>query len=62
MTQKDINADIAQAPEAMREQLRKNAFFLLEQKATRQLLLREARAVATKAGKDASKLSEMGVK
>ena len=58
VTQKDIDADIAKAPEAMREQLRKNAFFMLEQMATRQLLLREARAAATKAGKDASKLSE----
>jgi len=58
VTQKDIDADIAKAPEAMREQLHKNAFFLLEQRATRQLLLREARAAATKEGKDASKLSE----
>jgi thiol-disulfide isomerase/thioredoxin len=58
VTQKDIDAEIAKAPEAMREQLRKNAFFLLEQMATRQLLVKEAKAAATKDGKDVSKLSE----
>ena len=58
ITQRDIDAEIAKAPEAMREQLRKNAFFLLEQMATRQLLVEEAKAAATKDGKELSKLSE----
>ena len=58
ITQKDIDAVITKAPEALREQLRKNAFFLLEQMATRQLLTEEAKAAATKDGKDVSQLSE----
>lgn len=58
VTQKELEAEIAKAPDAVREQLRKNAFFLLEQMATRQLLVEEAKAAATKDGKDASKLSE----
>jgi thioredoxin 1 len=58
VTQKDIDAEIAKAPEAMREQLRKNAFFLLEQMATRQLLAGEAKAATAKDGKEVSKLSE----
>ncbi|MFO7898677.1 MAG: thioredoxin family protein [Planctomycetota bacterium] len=36
--QKDIEAEVAQAPAELREQLRKNAFFLLEQMATQKLL------------------------
>lgn len=43
VTQSDIDAEIAQVPEDMREQLRKNAFFLLEQQATQKLLVQEAR-------------------
>jgi len=58
ITQKDIDAETAKAPEAVREQLCKNAFFLLEQMATRQLLVEEAKAAATKDGKDASTLSD----
>jgi len=58
VTQKDVDAEIARAPEAVREQLRKNAFFLLEQMATRQLLTREAKVVVTKDGKDASNLTD----
>lgn len=42
ITQKDIDAQIAQAPPEVRDQLRKNAFFLLEQMATRRVLLAEA--------------------
>lgn len=41
---------IGQAPKDMQDQLRKNAFFLVEQMATKALLLKEARAAA---GKDA---------
>jgi|GEM_PF-140570 len=47
IAQKDIDAEIAKAPEAVREQLRKNAFFLLEQMATQKLLLQEARKADT---------------
>ena len=58
ITQKDIDAEIAKAPEKMREQLRNNAFFLLEQIATEKLLIAEAKASAIKDGKDVDKLSE----
>ena len=39
ISQKDIEAEIAKAPEAMRPELGKNRFFLLEQLATKELLL-----------------------
>jgi len=52
ITQKDIDAQIAQAPPELREQLRKNAFFLLEQMATRRVLLAEAGRNPTDAGRD----------
>jgi len=42
----EIAAEIAKAPEQLRSQLRNNEFFVLEQLATRELLLREARAWA----------------
>lgn len=58
VTQKDVDADIAKAPEAVREQLRKNAFFVLEQNATRRLLLQEAKAAAASDSKDVTKLSD----
>jgi thioredoxin 1 len=58
VTRKELDAEIAKAPEPVREQLRKNAFFLLEQLATQRLLLQEAKVAAIRAGKDASKLSE----
>jgi thioredoxin 1 len=41
-----IAAEIAKAPEQLRSQLRTNEFFVLERLATRELLLREARAWA----------------
>lgn len=40
----DLENELSQAPSAMREQLRKNAFFLIEQKATGALLLAKARS------------------
>jgi len=58
VTQKDVDAEITKAPDAIREQLRKNAFFLLEQMATGKLLLAEAKAALAKDGKDVSKLTE----
>lgn len=58
VTKKEIAGEIAKAPEHVRDQFRKNAFYLLEQLATRRLLLREAKARAANAGKEASKMSE----
>jgi thioredoxin 1 len=43
INQREIADEIGQAPERLRPQLRKNAFFILEQLATRRLLLSEAR-------------------
>ena len=62
VTEKEIASEIAEAPEHVRDELRKNAFYLLEQLATQRLLLREARARAAKAGKDVSKMSEREVR
>ena len=55
VTQKDLDAEIAKAPKTVREQLRKYAFFQLEQTATKALLLKEAGA---QAGKDAAGTDE----
>jgi len=54
----DLSDEIAKAPETVREQLRKNASFLLEQMASRQLLLAEAKVVLAKDGKDMERLSQ----
>ncbi len=43
ITQKDIDAEVTKAPQELREQFRKNAFPLLEQMATRKILVLEAR-------------------
>ena len=58
VTEKDLAAEIAQAPEAVREQLGRNGLFVLEQMATSRLLLDAARAAAGKDGKDPAKASE----
>ena len=57
----DLAAEIGQAPAEMREQLRRNSFFVMEQMATRQLLLREAKAAAAKRGQDNGKRNEREV-
>jgi len=44
VTQKDMDAEIARMPPDLREPLRKNTFYLLEQMATPELLAQEARA------------------
>jgi len=44
ITAKDLDAEIAKAPESVRPQLVKNAFFILENRATRDLLVTEAKA------------------
>ena len=58
LTQADIDDAISKSPEAVREQLHRNGFFMLEQMATRQLLADEARSAAAADGKDTSALSE----
>jgi len=56
--EKDVNEEIAKAPEQMRPQLKKNAFFVLEQIATYKLILAEARAETAKNGSDISQKDE----
>jgi thiol-disulfide isomerase/thioredoxin len=58
ITSEDLADEIAKAPKELQEQLRKNAFFLLEQMAARRLMLAEAKAAAVRDGKDAAKMSE----
>lgn len=48
ITQKDLDSEIAKAPEAVRGQLKSNLFFLLENKATKSLLDSEASSWAKK--------------
>ncbi|MHC4295244.1 MAG: hypothetical protein ACYSTL_06630, partial [Planctomycetota bacterium] len=61
IAQKDLDAEIAKADRAVREQLRKNAFFLLEQIATQGLLRTEARTVLTEAKVDTAALSDQQI-
>ena len=49
--EKDVLDETAKSPKEIQDQLKKNAFFLLEQMATKALLLKEAKADA---GKDAA--------
>ena len=58
VTQKVLDAEIDKSPEGVRDQLRKNAFFVLEQMATRRLLSREAKAALARDGTDVAKLPE----
>ncbi len=58
ITQKELDAEIAQAHPAVREGLEKNAFFVLEQMAARPLLLQEVRAGTGKAEKPDAEVSE----
>jgi thiol-disulfide isomerase/thioredoxin len=51
IAQKDLDADIAKAPAEMRTQIKNNGFFLLENRASRQLLTAEAKAWAKQAGR-----------
>lgn len=52
ITQEHVDAEIAKSPVETQEQLRKNAFFLLEQMASRQLLVQEARQAEGKSEGD----------
>ena len=49
IAEKEVADEIAKAPKEVQDQLKKNSFFLLEQMATKALLLREAKADAGKA-------------
>jgi thiol-disulfide isomerase/thioredoxin len=48
IAEKDVSDEIAKAPKELQDQLKKNAFFLLEQMATKVLLVKEAKADAVR--------------
>ena len=50
--EKEVAEEVAKAPPDLQDQLKKNRFFVLEQMATRRLLVREAKAEAAKSGKE----------
>ena len=58
VTEKQVMDEIGKAPREIQGQLKKHTFFVLERIAIRSLLLREAKAEATKSGKDPSKMDE----
>jgi thioredoxin 1 len=58
VTEKDLDAEIAQAPKDVQDQLKKNRFFVLEQVAAKKLLLQAARAEAAKTNEDISQIPE----
>jgi len=53
-TQEEFEKIVASQPEAAREELKKNAFFILEQEAANRLLLQLAKKALTQFGKDIS--------
>jgi thiol-disulfide isomerase/thioredoxin len=53
LTQKDLDAEIAKAPESLRSELKGNLFFVLENKATRQLVVTQARDWAKRSSRKA---------
>ena len=54
ITQMKLDAEISKVPANIRDQLKKNSFFLLEQMATQELLVAEAKTELTKAKEDPS--------
>jgi thioredoxin 1 len=58
IAEKEVADEIAKAPSDVQGQLKKNAFFLLEQIATRKLVVQAAREDAAKAGQDVSKSAD----
>ncbi len=57
ITQEELDAEIAEAPEEIQEELDRNRFFLLEQIATQELLVQEAqRALGETAGEERAML------
>lgn len=61
MTLKDLDTEIAKAPETMREEIKKNGFFLIEQMATKTLILAVAKQQAAEANKDIASISEKDI-
>ena len=61
ISEKDVADQIAKAPQPIQDQLKKNAFFLLEQIAAQKLLLAEAKRELAEAGKDISGKSDRDV-
>lgn len=61
MTLKDLDTEIAKAPETMREGLKKNGFFLIEQMATKALVLASAKELAAEAKKDIASKTEQDI-
>jgi len=54
IAEKEVDDEIAKAPKEVQDQLQKNAFFLLEQMATKALLMKEAKADAGEAAANAN--------
>lgn len=61
ITSKSLEDQIGKAPEAMREGIKKNGFFMLEQMATKKLVLELAKQQATEAKKDIASKSEQDI-
>lgn len=61
VTEKEVADEIANAPGNVQEELKKQAFFILERMAVRKLILIEAKAEAVKAGKDTAKMPEQEI-
>lgn len=58
VTGEDIQAELAEAPAALQDGLRKHAFFVLQQIVTNELLARKARQAAEARGADPEAMSE----
>jgi len=61
IAQKDIDQTILQQPEQFRQELKKNAFFVLEQQATDKLLLKIANDKLGKQSKDANTIPDSNI-
>ena len=61
VTAGELQEVVANAPKALREQLQKNAFYLLEDLAARKLLLLAARQAAAQSGKELAGKSEQEI-
>jgi thioredoxin 1 len=61
ITSKDLEDQIGKAPEAVREGLKKNGFFMLEQMASKKLILELAKQQAAEVKKDITSKSEKDI-
>jgi thioredoxin 1 len=61
ITAEAINEELSKAPESVREKLKKNAFFVLEQIATKKLVLEAAKRQAAEAKQDIASKSEQEI-